>query len=199
MLELELKDIFKNISVICEKINTGELKNTVSKSDLLIFDSDYHSNNLSFLKSIKTPVAVISKHSLIDTPECVKKVFIRPFLTTDLVGFASDFNESAGKANPVEHSYKYTDIQIDCSLHKATVCGKVFHFAPKEFSLFCILYENRGKVVSRRYVLDSVWGKDYNISNNVDNVYVNYLRKKVDYTLGIKLIHTLRGKGYMMK
>jgi len=48
-------------------------------------------------------------------------------------------------------------------------------------------------------VLDAVWGEDYDDKNNADNVYVSYLRKKLDDTFGVKMIYTIRGKGYMLK
>ena len=94
---------------------------------------------------------------------------------------------------------KTFSIELDPFLKQATVNGEVIRFSPKEFALLSLLYKNRGSIVSRKRVIDTLWGEDYDSANNVDNVYINYLRKKLDDRLGIKLICTVRGKGYMMK
>jgi DNA-binding response OmpR family regulator len=68
-----------------------------------------------------------------------------------------------------------------------------------EFRLLEYLMRNKGKVLSRMDILEYVWGIDFNMSTNVVDVYINYLRKKIDKDFDQKLIHTVVGMGYIFK
>jgi DNA-binding response OmpR family regulator len=69
----------------------------------------------------------------------------------------------------------------------------------REFSLLEYLMRNRDRVVTRSTIIDRVWNYTFDSETNVVDVYVNYLRKKIDTDSEPKLIHTVRGVGYMMK
>ena len=69
----------------------------------------------------------------------------------------------------------------------------------KEFDLFCYLYENRGKILRRDHIFHDVWDYTYMGEGNIVDVYIRYLRSKIDDRFGIKLIHTVRGLGYTIK
>ncbi|UWG97080.1 response regulator transcription factor [Dehalobacter sp. DCM] len=69
----------------------------------------------------------------------------------------------------------------------------------KEFELLAYLMENRGIVLSREKILDHVWGYDYFGDTNVTDVYIKYLRNKIDQKYGLQFIHTVRGVGYLFK
>jgi DNA-binding response OmpR family regulator len=69
----------------------------------------------------------------------------------------------------------------------------------REFSLLQYFFNNIGIVKSRTQILDSVWGNAYENNSNVVDVYVNYLRNKVDKDFSPKLIHTITGMGYIFK
>lgn len=68
-----------------------------------------------------------------------------------------------------------------------------------EFRLFEYLLNNKNRVVSRVEILEHVWGIDFNLGTNVVDVYVNYLRKKIEKNTDTKIIHTVVGMGYMLK
>ncbi|OQP67268.1 DNA-binding response regulator [Niastella vici] len=68
-----------------------------------------------------------------------------------------------------------------------------------EYRLLEFMMQNRGRVLTRMELLENVWGIDFNMSTNVVDVYVNYLRKKVDANPDRKLIHTMIGMGYILK
>jgi heavy metal response regulator len=76
--------------------------------------------------------------------------------------------------------------------------GKI-ELTPREFTLLDYLMRNPGRVLTRTMIAERVWGYDFDPTTNVIDVYVNYLRKKVDADREPKLIHTVRGVGYVLK
>jgi len=90
----------------------------------------------------------------------------------------------------------------DLTLEPSTRCceraGQVIALTPREHSLLARLMRVPGDVVSKQELVDHVWGLDYDGDLNVVEVYVGYLRKKVDHPFGTSLIHTVRGAGYRL-
>ena len=80
-----------------------------------------------------------------------------------------------------------------------TVRGRDVELTKKEFDLLRCLLENKGRVLTREVLLDSVWGFDFVGETNSVDVYVRFLRSKLDEAFDIKLIHTVRGVGYVIK
>ena len=76
------------------------------------------------------------------------------------------------------------------------MCGVVF---PVPLALLHHLLENKGRVLSREALLDSVWGFDFVGETNSVDVYIRFLRSKIDEAFDIKLIHTVRGVGYVIR
>jgi DNA-binding response OmpR family regulator len=83
--------------------------------------------------------------------------------------------------------------------HRVTCQGTDISLSKKEFELLKYLMENKGIVLSREKILDHVWGYDYYGDTNVTDVYIKYLRNKIDQKYNIILIHTVRGVGYLFK
>lgn len=90
-------------------------------------------------------------------------------------------------------------LKIDVSSHIAEYDGNELDLTKKEFDLLVYLVQNRNKVISREQALDSVWGYDFIGNTNVVDVYVRYLRAKIDDVYGVKLIETVRGFGYVIR
>ncbi|PXW17063.1 DNA-binding response OmpR family regulator [Chryseobacterium sp. CBTAP 102] len=90
------------------------------------------------------------------------------------------------------------NITIDTDLHKVTQNGKEIEFSPTEYKLFTFLMENKNKVLSRTQILHKVWGIDFDNTTNVVDVYISYVRNKIDETEH-KIIHTVKGTGYLIK
>lgn len=83
--------------------------------------------------------------------------------------------------------------------HRVTYNGKEISLSKKEFELLSYLMENRGIVITREKILDHVWGYDYFGDTNVTDVYIKYLRNKIDQKFDVQYIHTVRGVGYIFK
>ncbi|MFZ0665816.1 MAG: response regulator transcription factor [Acidimicrobiales bacterium] len=90
------------------------------------------------------------------------------------------------------------DLELDEESHVVRRAGTAIELTPTEFKLLHYLLLNAGKVVSKAQILDRVWNYDFGGNANVVEIYVSYLRKKID-SLGPPLIHTLRGVGYSMR
>ncbi|MDD5423221.1 MAG: response regulator transcription factor [Candidatus Omnitrophota bacterium] len=94
---------------------------------------------------------------------------------------------------------KAEDLELDLFTHKVTRSGKEIELTAKEYSLLEYLMRNAGSVVTRTMISEHVWDIDFDTFTNVIDVYINYLRNKIDSGSGKKLIQTIRGRGYMLK
>jgi two-component system, OmpR family, copper resistance phosphate regulon response regulator CusR len=91
------------------------------------------------------------------------------------------------------------DLEIDTRHHRATRGGLPLNLTPKEFLLLSHLVHSAGEVVSRRKIAEHVWDIDFKTDTNVVDVMVRRLRAKVDDPFEKKLVHTIRGVGYVLK
>ena len=88
---------------------------------------------------------------------------------------------------------------MDVERHTVEVDGRGVELTRREFDLLHYLRENKGKVISRESLLDNVWGFDFVGETNAVDVYIRFLRSKIDEQFGVKLIHTVRGVGYVIR
>jgi len=88
---------------------------------------------------------------------------------------------------------------LDTGRRTVTVMGTPIDLTKREFDLLHFLLKNKGMVISREALLENVWGFDFSGETNAVDVYVRFLRGKIDEVFNIKLIHTVRGVGYVIK
>jgi two-component system, OmpR family, copper resistance phosphate regulon response regulator CusR len=91
------------------------------------------------------------------------------------------------------------DLEIDLVRHKAVRCGNRLDLTPKEFALLSLLMRRTGEVLSRTLIAEQVWDMNIDSDTNVVDVAVRRLRSKVDDPFAKKLIHTVRGMGYVLE
>ena len=91
------------------------------------------------------------------------------------------------------------DLRIDLLGRKVFRDNREIMLTPKEFSLLEYLLRNKGKVLSRAEIIENVWGYDFDPTTNIVDVHIKFLREKVDTGFHKKLIHTVRGAGYVLK
>ena len=94
---------------------------------------------------------------------------------------------------------RVSDLELDQLTRQASRAGKPIDLTPTEYALLEYLMLNQGQVVTRTMLSEHVWNQDFDSFSNVINVYVNYVRKKVDADFDVKLIHSVRGAGYVLK
>lgn len=90
------------------------------------------------------------------------------------------------------------DLKLDLRRRRAERAGKTIELSPKEFSLLEFLMRNEGRVVTRTQILDHLWGYDYATDSNLVDVYIAYLRRKIDKGFDRRLVRTIRGVGYAL-
>ena len=90
-------------------------------------------------------------------------------------------------------------LTMDTDRHEVTVSGESVELTRREFDLLHYLLENKEKVITRESLLDHVWGFDFVGETNAVDVYIRFLRSKIDERFGVKLIHTVRGVGYVIR
>ena len=104
------------------------------------------------------------------------------------------------RGTPVQTStLTLADLCLDPVTRQVTRAGKKIDLTAKEFALLEFFLRNPGRVLSRALIAQHVWGVDFDTFTNVIDVYVKYLRKKIDADFEPKLIHTVRGAGYVLK
>ncbi len=91
------------------------------------------------------------------------------------------------------------DLVMDCAAKRVTRGGTEITLSAKEYALLEYLMHNVGIVLSREKIEDHIWNYDYEGGTNVVDVYISYLRRKIDGGCGKKLIHTVRGRGYVLR
>lgn len=91
------------------------------------------------------------------------------------------------------------DLEMNLDSHTVVRAGQKIDLTAKEFALLEYFIRNKGKAIPRAEIAEKVWGLNFDTGTNVIDVYVNFLRKKVDKAFEKKLIHTLIGMGYIMK
>lgn len=94
---------------------------------------------------------------------------------------------------------EYADLKIDPIARRVTRAGRTIELTNKEYALLEVLLRHPGQVFTRTALLESIWGYDFDAESNVLEVYMNFLRKKVDKGAESKLLHTVRGVGYVLR
>lgn len=99
----------------------------------------------------------------------------------------------------VERPLRVADLSLDVSRHSAVRGGKEIPLSVKEFQLLEYFMRHPNQVLSRTQILDSVWQYDRAFTSNVVDIYVHYLRNKIDRGFPRRLLHTVRGVGYLLR
>lgn len=98
-----------------------------------------------------------------------------------------------------ENIYTCGDLSLNANTRQVTRQGKQINLSPKEYAILECLIRNKNIVLTRAQIESNIWDMDYSGESNVIDVYIRYLRRKIDEGFEEKLIHTVRGAGYMLK
>lgn len=156
-------------------------------------------------KKINTPVLVVSALSEPDD-----KVKALDYGADDYLSKPFHFKELVARINAltrrVKLNYNNDDDVLECDdlklyidKHKVERGEKEIKLTFQEFKLLKLLMENQNRVLTRSQILDTVWGVNYDSNTNVVDVYISYLRNKVDIEGHTKLIETVKGRGYLIR
>ena len=122
---------------------------------------------------------------------------VKPFSFEELMARIRALTRKTPQSNtPV---YTISDLALDTRSRSVSRAGKEIKLSAKEYSLLEYLLRNKGIVLSRENIENNLWNFDYEGGTNAVDVYIRYLRKKIDEPFTEKLIHTVRGAGYVLK
>src|SRR5438552_11740607 len=122
---------------------------------------------------------------------------VKPFAFSELLARVHSLLRRAPARYPEQ--LQIEDLEIDTRRNRAVRSGVALNLTPKEFLLLAHLARSAGQVVSRTEIAEHVWDIDFNADTNVVDVVVRRLRAKVDDPFKTKLVHTIRGVGYVLK
>ena len=123
----------------------------------------------------------------------------KPFAIEELLARSRAALRKRPAVRTEENALTAGPLSMDVERHEVTVNGTVVELTKREFDLLRHLLENKGRVLSREALLDQVWGFDFVGETNSVDVYIRFLRSKIDEAFQFKLIHTVRGVGYVIK
>lgn len=122
---------------------------------------------------------------------------VKPFAFDELLARLRVMIRRSG--GHVSNVFTLADLTVDCDARQVTRGGEVISLSSREFAILEYLIRNAGKVLSRDKIGLHVWNYDYEGGSNIVDVYIRYLRKKLDEGRTPKLIHTVRGAGYVLR
>lgn len=123
----------------------------------------------------------------------------KPFFIEELLARIRVALRKKGRSTTVSDVKTLGKLSLSTARHEVTYDGHPVELTSKEFALLDYLLTNQGIVMSRDVLLDKVWGYGYMGETNVVDVYIRYLRAKIDDVYHVKLIHTVRGVGYVLR
>jgi two-component system, OmpR family, copper resistance phosphate regulon response regulator CusR len=121
---------------------------------------------------------------------------LKPFAFSELSARVRALLRRGGRSP--ESVLRVEDLELNRVERTVKRAGRAIELTPKEFSLLEYLLRNAGQRVTRAQIIEHVWNLSYDTMTNVVDVYINYLRKKIDASSELKLIHTIRGVGYQL-
>jgi DNA-binding response OmpR family regulator len=124
----------------------------------------------------------------------------KPFAFEELLArVRAQFRRTIHPDNLVNPILKVDDLELNLETHQVTRGGKVIELTAKEYVLLEYLLRNAGRVLNREQIINNVWEYDFEASSNVVDIYIHYLRNKIDGKSPRKLIQTMRGMGYSLR
>jgi heavy metal response regulator len=176
--------------------------------DLIILDIGLPKmNGLQVLQELRrrkvtTPVLLLTVRATIEDKVLgldagADDYLTKPFAFQELVARVRALLRRRTEGGPAV--LQFADLTLDPARHTAFRGGQKIDLTAKEFALLDYFMRNPGRVLTRTMIIEHVWDYDFDTGTNVVDVYVNYLRKKIDSDREPKLIHTIRGVGYVMK
>lgn len=175
ILDVMLPDI--NGIELCRQIRTSDTKTPI----LMLSALDQINNKVSGLKA------------------GADDYLVKPFHFIELLARIEALLRRQKAADDVDHILVFDDLKLDTWSNVAERAGMQIALTAKEYTLLELFMRHPNKVLSREYIAEQVWKIDFDTGTNFIDVYVNYLRKKIEKDFKGRLIHTVIGMGYILK
>ncbi|QJB37043.1 response regulator transcription factor [Chitinophaga oryzae] len=157
------------------------------------------------MRDVTAPVlmltALSATHDIVDGLNAGADDYLaKPFHFSELVARVNALSRRKNNFKQEKEILTLADLRLDTTSKTASREGQEITLTAKEYALLELLLKNTGKVLSRALIAEAVWGLEFDTGTNTIDVYVNYLRNKIEKGFsGEKLIHTVVGMGYVMK
>lgn len=150
---------------------------------------------------VQTPVLFLTARD--DTSDIVRGLdygaddyMVKPFVLEELMARVKVLTRKHNDNH--ENVYYCDDLKVDCNTREVERGGEVISLSPKEYWVLLYLVRNKNITVTREQIEANIWTIDSNVSSNVVDVYIRYLRRKIDDNHEKKMIQTIRGIGYRL-
>lgn len=124
---------------------------------------------------------------------------VKPFEFVELIARVKALLKRSTQENTSQNVLQIHDLEMDVARKRVSRAGNTIELTAKEFALLEFMLRNKGRVLSKSEIASKVWDINFDTGTNVIEVYVNFLRKKIDKDYANKLIHTKVGMGYILK
>lgn len=209
VIKEELERQGYNADIAKDGLIAEQLFNEQQYSLVLLDINIPYKNGLELCKEFrrinkKIPIIVLSAHGEINDKVDAFALgaddyIVKPFHFDELFARIKVFLKRAeGNIGEVEKVI-VGDLVIDLTVKTVTRCGELIQLTAKEFALLHLLAKNRGKVISKQEIMTKVWDLSFDTGTNTIEVYISFLRNKLDKPFNDKLIHTKPGFGYYIK
>ena len=191
----------------------GEIGKNLAVSkvyDLMVFDINLPKINGIDLtiqlreENIKTMIMILTAmdtttEKIIGFNAGADDYFVKPFDFNELIARLNALYRRTKTGYDLKKNLQIADLELDLNEKVARRHGTEINLTSREFTLLEFFIRNQGKVISRVEIAEKVWKIGFDTGSNTIDVYVNFLRKKIDQSFNHKLLHTVVGMGYMMK
>ncbi|MGV3641844.1 MAG: response regulator [Adhaeribacter sp.] len=157
------------------------------------------------IRQVKPAVAILMLTALGSTDDKILGLdsgaddyLVKPFVFQELMARIRALTRRAYEA-PANEVLRLADLELNLTKKTVSRSGIPISLTAREFALLHYLMRNKDRVVSRVDIIEQVWETSFDTGSNVIDVYINFLRKKIDKDFSPKLIHTLVGMGYVLK
>lgn len=213
ILSAELCKFLESNQIICNKVFDGEtfLREIKTKSyDLYLLDINVPKiNGLDVCQTLRTfdkttPIIILSAYGdLSDKKDAFTRLaddyLVKPFQFEELLLRINSLLRRKTQTENVDLDVvRIDDLIINKTEQKVFRSGNEIALTLKEFQLLVYLAEAQGRTVSKQQITEHVWEHNFNTNTNTVEVYINFLRKKIDKDFKVKLIHTRSGFGYYL-
>lgn len=210
-LAKEIKQFLSNHDFNCEEIHDGkELADQLGSlgGDIFILDINVPGmNGLEVCKFIRksglnTPILMLTALGEVDDrvnalESGADDYLVKPFSFDELKArIKALIRRGSYQLQPEGETIVIADLEINTSEMSVKRGGKVVELTPKEYKLLEVLMKSKGKIVNRKAIVEGVWGINFETGTNAVEVYINFLRNKIDKGYDVKLIHNRSGYGY---